>query len=94
MPQAMFLHLGMLKLALLYARAEGIESFICSVQPRLHAFYSRTHFRQIGEPFLHAAFGHTAVMWLDLTKLWCRDAEPQHPLLVLLNSPRIPEVTF
>lgn len=94
MPQAMFLHLGMLKLSLLYARSQTIESFVCSVQPHLYAFYRRTHFRQVGTSFAHPIFGHTTVMWLDLTKVWRVAGGRKHQLLVLLDSPRIPEVTF
>jgi predicted GNAT family N-acyltransferase len=89
-----FLHLGMLKLSLAYARMHDIQGFVCSVQPHLQSFYQRIHFTQIGLTFNHSDYGHTTVMWLDLRDVCQPQAGAPHPLLALLQNPKVPRVTL
>ena len=83
------LHLGMLKLAILYAQARKIESVVGSVQPRFRALYERVYFKSIGPSFHHPIFGHTTIMLLRLgAGQWAK----AHPLRTLIEDSRIPEV--
>jgi len=86
------LHLGMMKLAVSYAKNERLRGLICSVQPNLQSFYRRMHFHPIGQTFDHPFFGHTTVMWLDIESLGISASTGGHPLNSLLDDPRIPPV--
>jgi predicted GNAT family N-acyltransferase len=90
--KSLVLHLGMLKLALIYAREAGLDFLVSSVQPQLRTFYLRAHYTPIGDPFVHPTYGETTIMLVNLAMVWPPGRPMVGSLRLLLENPQLPRV--
>jgi predicted GNAT family N-acyltransferase len=86
------LHVGMLKLALAFARKRGVSDFVTLALPHLRNLYRIALFRDLHHAATHPTWGTVHVMHLDVLALeqrCLRSDEPMARLLIGSDPPNI-----
>jgi predicted GNAT family N-acyltransferase len=86
------LHVGMLKLAISFARKRGVTDFVTLALPRLRNLYRIAFFRDLRRTVHHPTWGTVHLMHLDLPSLEARclhSSEPMARLLIGADPPNI-----
>jgi predicted GNAT family N-acyltransferase len=85
-----FVPIGMLKLALGFARRRSITDFVILALPHLQALYRTALFQPFAVTFTHPTWGEVHPMHLDLIKLEAHARETNLPLIQFLFRTNLP----